>query len=433
MITDRGRFKPYPEYKDSGVEWLGKIPKHWQITRLSEYATIISGYPFDSERFNRYGGMPVVRIRDLNHFDTEINYTGPIVAEALIARGDIIIGMDGEFSVARWRGSSALLNQRLCCVRPRIGLHIGFIAYVLPIPLKRINDVTYSTTVKHLSAADIRKISMATPLFDEQRAIASFLDREISKIDTLIAKMRRLIELLQEKRSAFVANAVTKGLDSSVLNKDTRAEWIGQIPDHWGVERNRYLFREAQDRSSLGEEELLTVSHITGVTRRSDKNVNMIEAESHEGYKICVAGDLAINTMWAWMGALGVASENGMVSPSYNVYRIICTQLSPRYYDYLCRIPNHVAEIVRHSKGIWKSRLRLYPESFQDIRTPVPPISEQRRITAFLDQEVGEINGLIYKVQNAIDHLAEYRTVLISAAVTGKIDIRDEGAYSSLV
>jgi type I restriction enzyme S subunit len=152
----------------------------------------------------------------------------------------------------------------------------------------------------------------------------------------------------------------------------------------------------------------------------------MIEAESHEGYRICRAGELAINTMWAWMGALGIAREEGMVSPSYNVYAMKSSVLNPSYYDYLCREPIYVTEITRLSKGIWKSRLRLYPDAFYEIATPLPPIAEQAVIADFIDREVSNLNVLGRTISEAIDRLKEYRTALISATVTGKIDVRRE-------
>jgi type I restriction enzyme S subunit len=128
--------------------------------------------------------------------------------------------------------------------------------------------------------------------------------------------------------------------------------------------------------------------------------------------------------MWAWMGALGVAWEDGMVSPSYNVYVLTGAVLNPRYYDYLCRVPVHVSELTKFSKGIWKSRLRLYPDSFFEISTPLPPLSEQERIADFIEGEIGKVDVLIRKIQEAIDRLKEYRTALISAAITGEIDVR---------
>ena len=272
----------------------------------------------------------------------------------------------------------------------------------------------------------MNEIAIQLPPVFEQCAIAAFLDRETAQIDALVAKKDRLIELLQEKRIALITRAVTKGLDPDVPMKDSGVEWLGKIPEHWDTKKNQWIFRESNFRSTYGDEELLTVSHITGVTRRTEKpDVAMIEAESHEGYKLCGAGDLAVNTMWAWMGALGVAFEDGMVSPSYNVFHINWNDLIPEYFDYLSRIPTHVAEITRHSKGVWSSRLRLYPDAFGSIMTPLPPKLEQRAIADYLDRETAKIDALVAKVREAIDRLRELRTALISVSVTGKIDVRE--------
>ena len=151
-------------------------------------------------------------------------------------------------------------------------------------------------------------------------------------------------------------------------------EWLGEVPAHWEVKRNKSIFRQADDRSTTGEEELLSVSHITGVTPRSEKTVNMFMAETLEDYKRCQPGDLVINTMWAYMGALGTAKILGVVSPSYNVYRTRNPEcINPQYIDYLYRTPRHITEIGRNSRGVWESRLRLYPNEFFDMRTPLPP------------------------------------------------------------
>lgn len=216
--------------------------------------------------------------------------------------------------------------------------------------------------------------------------------------------------------------------------KDSGVEWLGHIPEHWATYRYRRLFTEVADLAETDDEELLTVSHITGVTPRSEKNVNMFLAESLEGYKRCQQGDTVINTMWAWMGALGVAFQQGVVSPSYNVYRPrpeITHQLEPRFFDRLYRTEAHIAEINRFSKGVWASRLRLYPQSFFEMTTVCPPIDEQRAIAAFLDAETARIDALVAKQEALIATLQEKRRALISHAVTKGIDpaapMRDSG------
>ena len=157
--------------------------------------------------------------------------------------------------------------------------------------------------------------------------------------------------------------------------KDSGLPWLGQIPAHWEEKRAKYFFREIDERSRKGDEELLSVSHLTGVTPRSQKNVTMFRAESYVGHKLCRPGDVVFNTMWAWMGALGVARAAGIVSPSYAVYRPASNAPHvPGFLDHLLRTKAYVAEYVCRSTGIRSSRLRLYPEKL--VTRPVPqPIS----------------------------------------------------------
>jgi len=267
--------------------------------------------------------------------------------------------------------------------------------------------------------------SLAVPLPPpaEQRAIAAFLDRECGKIDALVAEQERLIALLKEKRQAVISHAVTKGLDPSAPMKDSGVPWLGRVPAHWEVVRGRRLFVERDERSEDGAETLLTVSHLTGVTPRAEKTVHMFEAETTEGYKRCHPGDLVINTLWAWMGAMGVAGEAGIVSPAYHVYAPR-SGVEPGYVNLLVRMEVFAREAERWSKGVWSSRLRLYPEEFLKIAFPLPPEAQQRAIAAFLDRECGKIDTLISESERAIALLKERRASLISAAVTGKIDVR---------
>jgi type I restriction enzyme S subunit len=417
---------PYPVYKDSGVEWLGEIPAGWEVKKLAWITKCLDGrrVPLNAEERGRmqgeypyWGANTIIDYVDRWLFDEDLVLLGEDGAPFFDRARSVAFHVNGKIWV----------NNHAHVLRPAPGVDPGFLAQVL-------NCVDYrafidGSTRDKLTQGDMNAIPIQYPQVSEQRAIAIFLDRETARIDALVAKKERLLELLHERRTALITRAVTKGLDPNVPMKDSGVEWLGEIPGHWEVEENRWLFRESDVRSQLGEEELLTVSHITGVTRRSEKpDVTMIEAESHEGYKVCGSGELAINTMWAWMGALGIAQEPGMVSPSYNVYRITSDRLVPHYYDYVCRIPLHVAEIIRHSKGIWQSRLRLYPDAFRELLTPLPPIGEQRAIAAFLDRETASIDALVAKIRTAIDRLKELRTALISAAVTGKIDVRQEVA-----
>jgi len=260
------------------------------------------------------------------------------------------------------------------------------------------------------------------PSIPEQQAIADYLDRETARIDALIAAKERLVKLLAEKRRALITHAVTRGLDPDVPLRDSAIPWLGEIPAHWQTERARWLFTERDQRSETGEEELLTVSHLTGVTPRSEKEVNMFEAETKEGYKICHKGDLVINTMWAWMGAMGVSPLYGIVSPGYNVYKPK-GKLDPAYVDALVRLPIFAQEVTRYSKGVWSSRLRLYPEGFFEVHFPLPPIKEQIEIVDKIADEKSKIDSLSIATDRTITLLKERRAALIAAAVTGQIDV----------
>jgi len=261
-----------------------------------------------------------------------------------------------------------------------------------------------------------------SPPLPTQRALAAYLDRETKRLDELVRAKECLLELLAENRQALITLAVTRGLNTKAQMRDSGIAWLGLIPKHWELERSKWLFKERDERSTTGEEEMLTVSHITGVTPRSEKNVNMFEAESNEGCKLCQPGDLVVNTLWAWMGAMGTARVPGMVSPAYNVYAPN-ERLVPDYVDALVRIPAFAQEAIRFSKGVWSSRLRLYPEGLYEIWFPVPPLAEQRAIVAHIATETAKLDALRASAERTILLLKERRAALISAAVTGQLAI----------
>ena len=210
-----------------------------------------------------------------------------------------------------------------------------------------------------------------------------------------------------------------EGLKPYSTYKDSGLRWIGRLPASWQLRRAKFLFREIDERSRTGREELLSVSHKTGVTPRSQKNITMFLAESNVGHKICRPDDLVINTLWAWMAALGVSRHQGIVSPAYGVYRPIAVeQLLPRFADQLLRTPAYAAEYQRRSTGVNSSRLRLYPEAFFRIPVLLPPLSEQVAIVRFLEHANRKIDGFIRAKRKLIGLLNEQKQVIIHRAVT---------------
>ena len=205
--------------------------------------------------------------------------------------------------------------------------------------------------------------------------------------------------------------------------KDSGQNWLGSIPAHWSLLRAKCLFREVDERSKTGKEELLSVSHLTGVTPRRLKTVTMFMAESNVGHKVCRPGDLVINTLWAWMGALGVTRHTGLVSPAYGVYRPIDVGgILPAYADHLLRTPLYAAEYQRRSTGVNSSRLRLYPEQFLRVPVLVPPLDEQALMVRFLDSAKGRVERAIRAKRKVITLLTEQRCAIVQRAVTCGID-----------
>ena len=209
------------------------------------------------------------------------------------------------------------------------------------------------------------------------------------------------------------------GLNPYPRYKGTSHDWLGTVPAHWSLLRAKRLFREVDERSKTGKEELLSVSHLTGVTPRRLKNVTMFMAESNVGHKVCRPGDLVVNTLWAWMAALGVTRHTGIVSPAYGVYRP--TEgggILPAYADHLLRTQMYAAEYQRRSTGVNSSRLRLYPEQFLRIPVMVPPLAEQAAIVRFLDWANGRLERAIRAKRKVIALLTEQKQVVIQRAVT---------------
>ena len=327
----------------------------------------------------------------------------------------------GQLAVLK---KSACSNQGCLFLIPQRESDSRFFFYWLTCQTEYLQALGRGSTFMELSTDDLKSIHIPSLALSQQRAIADYLDRETTRLDRLVTAKEWMLELLAERRRALIATAVTGGISRGKLFRDSGIPWLRKIPSHWKIERAKRLFEERDERSETGKEDLLTVSHITGVTLRAEKNVNMFEAATTEGYKICQPGDLVVNTLWAWMGAMGVSPRCGIVSPAYNVY-VPGAILDPGYVDAIVRLPVFAQEVTRYSKGVWSSRLRLYPEGLYEVSFPVPPLDEQREIAAYIADETSKLDSLMAEISVTITFLKERRAALIAAAVTGQIDVEN--------
>ena len=428
----------YENCKDTLVPYIGEIPTHWRTKRLRFVADYVSrgNTPSYVEESNVYViNQACIQATGINL--EKMKYNDNVDTRSLKGKlypGDVLINSTGTGTLGRVGYFDAvdgdfIADGHVTIVRDsKNRLVPQFLSFYLSLLQEVIT--TYAsdgaTNQIELNRDNLRSLLVPLPTIEEQQAIVAYLSEKLKKIKQLIDQKVHLIKTLEEQRKTVTEGAVTRGVKLNVSTKDSGLRWLGRVPEHWQVKRARYYFREVDERSKTGEEELLSVSHMTGVTPRSEKTITMFKAESYEGSKTCKPDDLVINIMWAWMGAMGVSAYTGIVSSAYGVYRPKNDQLfDAEYLDYLTRASPYIAEYNARSRGITSSRARMYTEDFYDIPVVRPPLSEQKEIVAYIRNETQTIDEAIQKSRSEILLIEEYRTTLISEAVTGKIDVRN--------
>jgi type I restriction enzyme, S subunit len=441
------RFQPYPDYRDSEVEWLGKVPSHWVLRRLRHCATLsptkgklvgagdqdVSFLPM--EDLGVSGGIGLSNTRPMSQVRDGYTY---------FREGDVLVAKitpcfeNGKGAVAgKLTNGIGFGTTELHVLRPRDSLDARFLAYV-----------TYSRTFRKRGQAEmkgsagqqrvpedfVKDFPLAYPAADEQRAIADFLDRETARIDGLIEKKERLIELLQEKRQALITQAVTKGLDSGVKMRDSEVEWLGEIPEHWEIKRLWHL--TPQGRSIMygivlpGPNVPNGVPIVKGGDVSADRlkltllNRTTPEIEARYTRSRLQTGDL----VYAIRGSIGevevVPSELEGANLTQDAARVAYTSATcGRWLLNALRSRPVFAQLESGALGATIRGVNI--RDLKRAMLPVPPFQEQRALAEHIDAVVGKLSSLEAAVERGIQKLNEYRAALISAAVTGKIDVRE--------
>ena len=430
--------QPHAKYSDSGLPWAPKLPSHWQVIPnrgLLRKRKVLVGK--DHGKFQLLsltkGG---VIVRDIS--TRKGKFSSDMGTSQEVRPGDFVFCLFDVPETPRTVGLSryhGMITSAYTVLESR-NLSLSNARYVeqfyIAMDDRKLLSPLYSGLRHTIPPSRFLGTKTPQPPPDEQTAIVRFLDHANQKIDGFIRTKQELIALLGEQKQTIIHRAVTRGINPNSPLKPSGIPWLGDIPKHWDVRRAKYLFREIDERSTTGKEEQLSVSHITGVTPRSQKNVTMFKAESYVGHKICRPGDLAINTMWAWMAALGVSKHEGIISPGYAVYRQRKPQrLVGDYADMLLRTPPYKANYLSRSTGVRPSRLRLYPDEFFKIPVLIPAKNEQEQIVAFIERETLSLNTAIARTEREIALMQEYRTRLTLDVVTGKLDVRAAAAKLS--
>lgn len=417
------KYKAYPEYKDSGVEWLGEIPADWNIKRLGQF--------FDEQREKvsdkDYPALSVTMQGIIPQLDTAAK-TEAGDNRKLVLKDDFVINSrsdrKGSAGVSRLNGSVSLISivMRPKNINPKFAHHLlrsypfqeEFYRYG-----KGIVADLWST-----NSSEMKNILLPAIQFSESEKIATFLDHETTKIDNLIEKQQQLIELLKEKRQAVISHAVTKGLNPDVPMKDSGVEWLDTIPLSWEVKPTYVACSASTEKNTDGlENNVLSLSYGEIIQKNIDTNFGLLP-DSFNTYQIIKNGDIILRLTDLQNDKhslrVGLVTQKGIITSAYLKLRIKNTLISSFLYYLL-----HAYDIYKVFYGMGGGlRQSMKFEDFRRLPLLIPPKEEQCSIAAFLDEKRIKIDALIEKQLQQIALLKERRTALISAAVTGKIDVR---------
>ena len=403
----------YEAYKESGVEWFGDIPEHWEIKALKHIAYMESGSTIFPEQFTEEG-FPVFGGNGFRGYTSRYTNNGTHV---LIGRQGALCGnvnyAEGKF----------FASEHAIVVYPLNGENVFWLGEAIRIA--DFNRLSQSAAQPGIAVNVVKNVLFPYPPIAEQTAIAAFLDRKTAQIDQAVAIKGQQIALLKERKQILIQNAVTRGLNTDAPMRDSGVEWIGEIPAHWDVKRLKYVLDERNERSKTGEEPLFMVSQVHGLVVRSEYHDKAEVAQSNVDNKVVYQNDLVFNKLKAHLGVFFKSNVEfeGLVSPDYAVYKAKAHIEDLKYLEHLFRHPAYIGQFIIRATGIVEGLIRLYTGELFDIPIPVPPSKEQTNILLHIDIESSKIDKAIDLQQQQIDRLKEYKATLINSAVTGKIKV----------
>ena len=438
------KYQRYSCYKYSGIEWLGEIPSHWDVAATKRPCHVINGgTPKSGESRYWDGEITWVTPEDLGHLNQryirsskrKLTLEGQeSCSTTIIPEGSLILSTRAPI------GHIGIADVDLCTNQGCRGLvfknehsevyhYFQFSAY-----RTTLGEFGQGSTFTELSADHLGYFNLALPPLQEQRAIAAFLDRETAIIDALAAKKEQLIKLLQERRASLISRAVTRGLDPDVPMKKTGVEWIGEIPAHWEIKRLKFAVtlnpapietRNLDDAIEVSFVPMETVGEYGGLELSTTKPLKDV----YNGYTYFREGDVLIAKITPCFengkGAVASGLVNKIAFGTTELHILRVKETLDRYFLFYLTMGDAFRRLGEAEMYGTAGQKRV-PESFVlNLVHPLPPLPEQRAIVDFLDCETARIDTLVARIEEAIDRLKELRQALISAAVTGKIDVRN--------
>lgn len=428
--------RPETEMKDSGIEWIGNIPRNWKLRKINSlFETIGSGTTPNSNIEGYYQGIVNwLQSGDIN--GTIVKSTKKHISSEIVSNTSALTVYKSPFIAIAMYGASignisivdidACTNQACCVLVKSIeDIYMQFAFWELMVAKEELVLSSRGGGQPNISQNIIKQLRIPVPHILEQQAIADYLDKTCSKIDEIIAEAKASIDEYKELKQALIFETVTKGLSSSnntCFNSDI--EWADGVCSSWDISQIRYLYELRKEINDKPLEEVNLISLYTdkGVLQHSDiEKTSGNKAVTAEGYKIVYPDDIVVNIILCWMGAMGRSDYYGVTSPAYDIYKPIDeTKVSSRYYHYLFRTDRFAKKCYTVGRGIMMMRWRTYSSEFRSIKVPIPPKTEQEEIADFLDKRTAEIDSLITEKESLIADLEAYKKSLIYEVVTGK-------------
>ena len=426
----------YAELKDSGVAWLGDVPIDWQVVPLKSVVSYNQDkLPETTDpalEFQYIEISDVDAIEGIGLLEVHDFANAPTRARRIVAGEDVIISTVRTYLRAiAWidRSDDLLVASTGFCVLHAEKIESRFLKYAISSDpfIQDVISQSFGVSYPAINADRLVSIKIAVPPREVQIAIVSFLDREILKIDAAVRSQDQLIKLLEEKRSSEISRIIVSGRGDFDRQKESDVEWLGRIPRHWEIHRLGNLFGEVNIPSD-DTRRILSISIHHGASddelTEAESGRKVTRSEDRSKYKAVEPGDLVYNMMRAWQGGFGAVMVPGAVSPAYVVARPRSPHLA-EFVELVLRTPNAIAEMKRHSRGITDFRMRLYWDRFKDIKIALPPEEEMIDILKHVRQLKLDTSRVVDAAKRMKAMLRERRAALITAAVTGKIDVRD--------
>ncbi len=424
--------KPYPAYTDSGLPWLGQIPAHWKVMRLKSSVSSINDQTSEKRSDEHY-----IALEHVESWTGRISLHEDSAFESQVKRfqpDDVLFGKLRPYlaKVARPNFYGVCVSEFLVLRAQATKITPAYLKEVLqskPV-IDVINSSTFGAKMPRADWGFVGNLIVPFPPLDEQRAIARFLAHHDRLTRRYIRTKQKMIALLNEQKQALIHRAVTRGLDPNVKLKSSGVEWLGEVPEHWEVKRIKYLLREVDERSTSGNETLLSLRMNHGLVAHDEHFTRPGQAATLVGYKKVRPGQVVLNRLQANNGLVFASEVFGLVSPDYAVFNSIA-DVDLLYLTALFRTPMMKHKFRVESKGLGTGTsgfLRLYTDRFGTIEVPLPPRNEQSQIMGELDVLLKGLHNAIARIEREIALLREYRTRLIADVVTGKVDVRGAAA-----